>query len=1264
MNGKKRYIPIVALGALLLSLLAILPVAAAGEVDFIVPGDINENNSGALTDTTPDTQEWARQGGQIGILIDDSDLNVTVKRVLLPGIDSEDVGDAEIKRNSKVIKFTYANVQDLAGTDGKQTFERNDLIMVDRETLRKATKVEWVDENDPTTPDNAMDDTLVVTLDRAFSPDSDVFGTATEVHRVKQTYVKSTSSAYNAFDGDGYKTLASALRFNDPEVDLTYPGNVNSAHTDVELDRDIVDSGIGSHVDLSDPGTEFNNEFRDSTDKGLSHRLKSAPARGVRTEDVLVLKVANPTNPATITIDPLRREPIGVSAGGTFRLNGNFSQIPGTTPPPDTSNVNIYVLFWASEENDTGSIVTVRSQAHQTQVPLVLRETTANSGEFAARVDLIPAQLSVSWDDIPADDGGSPTPVAYTSGDVVELENDSNTNATYVGYKVKYPTATRPATVTADTPLQNVETVADFNEFARAIPRLPVNLRDTVSVRHPDDAATIRVETTPSVFSRFSPDYDSAVQDSRPELEAQVVDGDSGLKDSDIDFIYTVDDGAVNTLNPSDDGYTQTAPNGFTVRARVTRVDDDTDRVIKWWVKAKDKAGNVSYSDHMPTVDGRNDKCVATTDAEAVAPDSKCQPRIITVDNTDPDMIRAETGRFWDNALSTGSSDDKTEYRASEASSTTVLVIFDEYLHIDSVQASDFEVNDATPQSAVLENVTVRDDNFQTYAESPNATPEGSLATDDDPDTGDGNKAIVGDSVQDEGLKRGYVFLTVSEMTSNAKPKVELVNNVEDIAGNSKSSDAITEATDRIGPDLTVTFSGGDRPVTNGKVEFTVTSDEDIGSPTIRYARVRSTKVQDGDSVQLLDTARTDAVVNFRSAKEYGVEITPPSDGLYTVFVEADDSAGGNPGTKGDKKTLVDDATVSIDVDGETDALLFERDKTISKPDIDPGRTGVQDKFETDDANGYIRIDYSAEASEYYNAGDSPMVCNQQVVTPNCSQTDTDPDTTGNQAPDKAAVTGDDLDTYGRVTIVRATLNGEDISGDLTEDDDNIFLYHLDGIATGDHELEVVARDDAGNQNAAPHKGTIKVIERKKYELKLNPGWNFVSLPGQPADTDVNAVIPADHPISAIRTFDRASGGWLVAEEDGEGRFIGPLVTGDRAIGFAANNAYMVFTDSSQSLMVDIPKIPAGAQVFLPTINIEQGWNMVPILDPDGDFRLNDGEDQTADDNYFTGLADGTIVHIYGHNLITNRWVATKEHEVALGKGYWVYAAKPGVIVP
>ena len=1248
MNGKKRYIPIVALGALLLTLLAILPVAAAGEVSFIDPTDINDDNDGALTDTTPDAQEWSRQGGKIGIFVDDSDLDAPVRRVLIPFIDTLDVGDGNIERNGNVITITYAsaNAHDLATTTGLQTVQRDDLVMVGYETLRKVSKVEWVDNNDPATQSDATDDTLTITLDRAYHARVGTQGTPTAIHIVKRTYVgRSADSAYDAFDGDGYKRFASGVRLDNAlaQIAVVFPGHI-AGDTRVTLDRDIADSGIGSHAGVPIVSSRHEDEYVDPSDHGLSVRLKSATGRGVRADDVLVVEVQNRTNSATSEITTETYPISQISSDGTFHIEGNRVG--------NTRHQNAYVLFWASEENETGSSVSVRSQAYQTSVPIVLRETTANSGEFAAKIDLIASEARIPWADIPEGKAGSHA----------RLSNASTNNDTYDDYLVEIPSATRPTSGDLNALTQKVEFVTDVNQI---IPRLPVNQSDNVTVRHPDDTGRIRIETRDSVFSGFSPAHDSTTRDSRPELSATVIDSDSGLDDSDVDIVYTLDNDAPLTLEPDVDGYVDDAPGGFSVRIRVPNVGTTTDREIKWWVKATDKAGNVTYSDRQRSKDGKNDFCTVKEDNDtaATAAGSQCDPYIVTVDNTDPSMERAETGRFWDPSLSTGNSDDKTEYRASKASRNSILVVFDEHLDIGSVQARDFEVNDATPSSADVFNVTVRDDNFQQYSESPNDAPTGTSDDAIDPDTGDGNSEIAGDDVQDEGIKRGYVFLTVGEMTTNARPKVELVDNVEDKAGNRRNSGTIQEATDRIGPTLAASFSSGDRPVTRGDVVITVTSDEDIGEPTVTYYRVKSTteKTRGKDSVQLLDTERTDAVVEFQSAREYEVTITAPTDGLYTVFVEADDSAGGNPGSIGDK-------SAPVDVDDDTTAVLFERDKSLSEPDFDPGTPLVQDKFETDDANGFLRIDYSAEAKEYYAVGDDPMVCNEQVATPNCDLTDIDPDTDGDQAPNKIEVAPDDLDTYGRVTLVSATFDGADISGDLhLNQAGNIFQYHLADKAVGEYDLEIVVEDEAGNRNAAAHKAKIKIIERKKYALELNPGWNLVSLPGQPVDSDIDAVIPADHPIDAVSTYDpMVPGKWITSLQAGDGTFgEGQVKT------IEAGLAYWIRTTSFQELEVDIPKITPGAAVTPPIISISQGWNLIPILDVDGDFNL---ADQTSTSNYFSGLTSGTVSAIYTFDTITNSWASVDAYDddpdddtpkgVQLGKGYWVYATKPGVIVP
>ena len=105
---------------------------------------------------------------------------------------------------------------------------------------------------------------------------------------------------------------------------------------------------------------------------------------------------------------------------------------------------------------------------------------------------------------------------------------------------------------------------------------------------------------------------------------------------------------------------------------------------------------------------------------------------------------------------------------------------------------------------------------------------------------GDGNSAIMGTEVQDVGTAKGYVFLTVGEMDPNAQPKVELVGEVSDVAGNRQNTGKDNEADDRVAPSLTVSIMEGDRPVTNDKVTLTITSNENVGSPSVTYYMVSS----------------------------------------------------------------------------------------------------------------------------------------------------------------------------------------------------------------------------------------------------------------------------------------------------------------------------------------------------------------------------------------------------------------------------------------
>ena len=75
MNSKARFIPLIVLGAIVLSLIAIIPVlSATGQLQFGHGG-------------SDDEQEWAMQGGMVELQVEDSDLDQPVKYVLLPVLD-------------------------------------------------------------------------------------------------------------------------------------------------------------------------------------------------------------------------------------------------------------------------------------------------------------------------------------------------------------------------------------------------------------------------------------------------------------------------------------------------------------------------------------------------------------------------------------------------------------------------------------------------------------------------------------------------------------------------------------------------------------------------------------------------------------------------------------------------------------------------------------------------------------------------------------------------------------------------------------------------------------------------------------------------------------------------------------------------------------------------------------------------------------------------------------------------------------------------
>ena len=716
-NVKNLHIGLVVTGALTLALFAVSPASGAGAVSFIDPDAFYESDPYALDDPVgaPDEQEWARQSGFIGLMYEDESLDRPVRRVLIPYLDTTPIGRADIKAHSATIKIKTG------------ALAVNDYVMIGTLGEYSVRKVLKVAQSTDTEDD--------VTLDRPFYKS----GPMQEVHRIKAEVVTASGVDWE----NNYGLYTSAIELTNAGV--TYHGGLTIYRgNNVVVDSDIANTYGTAALDNEDSrrlarrltGKNSSSTNRTNSDDALTVRVTLTGTGGMITDADYY------TGSITDTVDSVRNERV------EFRVSGANTGNPLNIGDPRIENQiyaedKIYLAAWFEERNDTGSTVSVRSQAYQTDTTLVLRETLPDSGKFALKIRAV-------------------------------KHGTDNADQTQLSM---------PITNTAD-----------------GIPKLPVNPRDVVTMSTADSIGTISVESSGPTFASFSPSHNSYGRDDRPRVSAQVFDTESGLVSKNIHVLFLIEEegqadrGLVYT--PSVSGDVDEISGGFQVSNRLSGADSPTkDATVSWWLMATDNVGNVGFSDRMSIVDGSPDTCLATSADVGDTPAARtqfiaalegkgCDPYVVHVDRAAPKFLRAETGRHWESTLDTNGSADKTEYRVAKADKSSVMAVFDSHLDASSVSASDFEINGSTPADTSVHNVKVRDDVFTMIPDPDDAT----MMIEDEA-SGDGNSAIAGDSVQDVGEDRGYVFLRLrSDLEANATPAVELVGEVLDLAGNERDA--------------------------------------------------------------------------------------------------------------------------------------------------------------------------------------------------------------------------------------------------------------------------------------------------------------------------------------------------------------------------------------------------------------------------------------------------------------------------------------------
>ena len=248
------------------------------------------------------------------------------------------------------------------------------------------------------------------------------------------------------------------------------------------------------------------------------------------------------------------------------------------------------------------------------------------------------------------------------------------------------------------------------------------------------------------------------------------------------------------------------------------------------------------------------------------------------------------------------------------------------------------------------------------------------------------------------------------------------------------------------------------------------------------------------------------------------------------------------------------------------------------------------------------------------------------------------------------------------VTLSQATLKDPDgvvtdISDSMTSTDNIAFYYKpTTALALGEYTLAVKAKDTALNESSEKT-AKITVKARTKTSVTITPGWNLISLPGEPADNAINAVITSSQ-VETVLTYNPAiPGGWKTAVRDGD-TLVGSLTTID------ASHAYWVLSNNSDPIKTEIPGFTGGVAQVPPAIDIHVGWNLIPAV------TLSGAASWDAD-VYLSGVS---WVKAKSWNAATETWTEVlpdlstapdiNDTNILVGKGYWVYSTKVGVLVP
>ena len=844
-----------------------------------------------------------------------------------------------------------------------------------------------------------------------------------------------------------------------------------------------------------------------------------------------------------------------------------------------------------------------------------------------------------------------------------------------------------------------------------SVARLQVDEEDEVNIAFDNLRDSIDVENDPPEIESFAPPHESAFDDADVDYSFRVTDGLSGIpsaedlpdNDGDEDYIPVI---AIVSQMQCERPEVSVG-NGRTIRADVAQCNDkrgiheydatkaarsdwgyiavredkdfddidngyevettlvlDEDKVFYVTFVAVDRAGNMTYFDP----DGSDD------DVEYAE---------IVIDVGDPQLYEARTGVTWDEG--------DEEY---DDNRSVIQVIFNDLTPLNpaTVETDDFVVEGHT---VVAVNVYEQPDD---WTDTSRYSSGGEL------------RYRNADGLRLRQSIETSVFLHLQdELQADETPDVTLVpNGIEDVAGN-EQDDGEAEADDWISPAFTVVSIVSPRETTENpdkvlagdddEVVFNVTVDERLSTarPTVTVSYVDASMVDtkgtstcdngDGDSdkhdgkrkrgeITMNTSGETSELcADNNLATDHNLKTTiekvtntewivtvgePKGTGYYNFHIAGKDrSAQQNPGSEGVNPDKI--VTDFYDADGDVnvdDAVYYEGDINLPKPNVRLGGISITDNEPSVEYRSrlFLEIDFTRRYEDAVACDNMPSLSDTYRLA-NCMNENSEYSE----------------DSFDDVVITSFVLDGVDITDSVKTTDDQTFLVTLENIGLGDHEVEIQAVDQAGNDLEDTLEIDFEVSDRDPFEKRLSPGWNLISLPGEPADSSIASVIGPNVEVRTVYTYNPVvPGGWQVAvRETLDSEWQGDLteITGQRG--------YWVLSDAIQDWEVNIPRLAGGAvgtgtPIQPPVIPLYAGWNLIPVTDVKGNALDHNTPISAA--VYLQSLEDGIeAARVLGFDTIRNEWYTVLDGDMMspgmgtnllIGSGYWVFVRKSTALVP